>query len=67
MSTDTTGASLSPSLLVLHGFKRHRPGDYARLGMETPARLNQHAHALVRLSRPFACVQVREGLGRKSN
>jgi hypothetical protein len=48
-----------PSLLVLHKFKRHRPGDYARIKLETPARISRRADALVQGSAPFACVQWR--------
>lgn len=48
-----------PSLLVLHRFKRHRPGDYARIKLDTPARINRRADALVQGSPPFACVQWR--------
>ena len=37
----------APRLVVLHDLKRHRPGDYARIRMETPLPLMQQAHALV--------------------
>eukprot|EP00967_Tisochrysis_lutea_P098306 scaffold145067_cov37-Tisochrysis_lutea.AAC.1 len=48
-----------PLLLVLHGLKRHRPGDYARLKLESPPSLNQHAYALAKSSQPYVCVQWR--------
>jgi hypothetical protein len=54
-----TALSKPPSLLVLHKFKRHRPGDYARIKLETPAKINSRADALVVGSPPFACVQWR--------